>query len=60
MNKKKYITVHDIGKVVKTPYGLGILFDIDAGAAFYVKPLNKNKEWETCQFVNDELRLVTK
>ena len=27
----KRLTIHDIGCKVKTPYGIGILIDVDAG-----------------------------
>jgi hypothetical protein len=37
------ITINDIGCKVRTPCGVGILIDVDAGAAFYVQPLNKNE-----------------
>lgn len=49
------ITIHDIGCKVRTPCGVGILIDVDAGAAFYVQPLNKNEEWEDYQFECKEL-----
>ena len=54
----KRLTIHDIGCKVKTPYGIGILIDVDARAAFYVKPLNKDEEWEETQFDGRELERI--
>lgn len=54
----KPISVKDLGFYVKTPFGIGILTDIDAGGAFYVEPINKDEEWSTYQFVRDELEKI--
>lgn len=40
-----YLIAHGIGCKVKTPYGIGIVINIDAGAAILVEPLNENEKW---------------
>ena len=52
---RDYVTCEDIGCKVKTEFGIGILVHVDAGAGFYVEPLNKNEEWAEVQFDGREL-----
>ena len=54
----KRLTIHDVGCKVKTPCGIGILIDVDAGAAFCVEPLNEDEEWEECKFDGRELERI--
>lgn len=41
---------------VQTPYGIGIVVDVDAGAAIWVEPINETEEWETYQFDSSDLK----
>lgn len=50
-----YLIANGIGCVVKTPYGIGSVVDVDAGAAIWVEPLDENEEWEIYQFECKEL-----
>lgn len=59
MIKDSCVTSADIGSKVKTPYGTGVLIDVDAGAGFYVEPLSENEEWECYKFTMSELEHVT-
>lgn len=52
------VTSKDINRKVKTPYDIGILVYVDAGAAFYVEPLDKNEEWEDYQFESKDLERI--
>lgn len=53
-----YPTYSDIGCKVKTKYGIGILEYVDAGAAYYVYPINENEEWDRVQFDGKELEKI--
>ena len=54
----KMITIHDIGCKVKTPYGVGILVDVNPGGGYWVRPLNPDEEWEDNDFDGRQLERV--
>lgn len=58
MSIKKYLNYYDIGCKVKTTFGIGILYAIDAGAAYYVEPINENEEWDEVQFEEKDLEKI--
>ena len=45
-----YLIAHGIGCKVKTPYGIGVVIDVDAGAAILVEPFNEDEEWDKGKF----------
>ena len=52
------VTINDIGCKVKTPYGIGVLVDINRGAGCWVEPLNLDEEWEDNDFDSKDLEKV--
>ena len=55
-----YLIANGIGCKVKTPYGIGSVVDVDAGAAIWVEPIDQNEEWETYQFESKDLKRPNK
>lgn len=51
-----YLIENGIGCEVQTPYGTGIVVDVDAGAAIWVEPIDGTEEWETYQFDSTDLK----
>ena len=51
-----YIITNGIGCKVKTPYGIGRVIDVDAGAAILVEPLNG--DWDRSKFDVRELQQI--
>ena len=54
----EFLTCDDIGCKVKTKYGIGILVYVDAGAGFWVEPINENEEWEDAVFEGKDLEKI--
>ena len=48
-------TYGGIGCKVKTPEGVGVVVDIDAGAAILVEPVDENEEWEDYKLTIDRI-----
>lgn len=44
VTNRRIVSIDDIGKTVKTPYGIGILVYIDAGGAYWVEFDNDEQE----------------
>ena len=50
-----YLIANGVGCKVKTPYGIGEVIGVDAGAAILVEPLNEDEDWDRGKFDISEL-----